>query len=137
MWLHTTFSAHYYDASLRMLGVSNSKLDPRATCADEYDRCSTVNSISFRRLEEVWFEVVALLAAYGGLDREAEQWARPSSFPYSACPMQWMVCVWYKRLALACGVTRKYKTVRGFTAKSVIGLRALACGDQLHDLNHC
>ena len=52
----------------RCSGVSNSKLDPRATCADEYDRCSTVNSISFRPLE-VWFNVVALLAAYEGLDR--------------------------------------------------------------------
>ena len=68
-------------------GVSNSKPDPRATC-DEYNSCSTVNSIPYRPLEEVWFKAVALLAAYEGLDCEAEQWARPSSFPYSACPMQ-------------------------------------------------
>ena len=94
----------------RCFGVSNSKPDPRATCTDEYDRCSTVNSILYRPLEEVWFKAVALLAAYEGLDREAEQWARPSSFPYSACPIQWMV--WYKRLPLACGVTRLESTRR-------------------------
>ena len=137
----------------RCFGVSNSKPDPRVTCADEYDRCSTVNSISFRPLE-VWFNVVALLAAYEG---QLITRVSPSSFPYSAYPMQWTVCGmrvlmsgrWkatitphlhlglYKRLALACGVTRKYRTVRGFTATSIIGLRALACGDPLHDLNHC
>jgi len=61
-------------------GVSNSKLDPRATC-DEYNSCSTVNSIPYRPLEEVWFKAVALLAAYEGLDREAEQWPGPLLFP--------------------------------------------------------